>query len=204
MRNKQEGGAGERKQEKETGERSTRKKQEKEALEAEKALLQQEERLREPFQRGKHLMLTEKANPPLLPKKGGESKKDEEARVKQLADKIAACKQNALVFKRVSGKALSEGYKFEPNAFYINEYNHRVARPRGFDKGWWENNPEKAGKWVQGQFTPVEAVHVHVPKAIDSRTHTKSMANYKREDYRGCPTIRRPNYKNLRCFGQKS
>ena len=154
------------------------------AQEAKAARKQQTERLallELPFLRGKHLMLTEKANPPLLPKKG-ESKKDEEARVKQLADKIAACKQNALVFTRVCGKVLSEGYKWEPDAFFVRE-GHHIWCPRGFDRNWWENDPEKAGKWVQTQFTPVERVHVQVPKAIDPRTHTKSMADYKREDY---------------------
>ena len=125
-----------------------------------------QERLREPFQEGNDDMLTEKT-----------------IRVKLLTEKVAACKQNELVFKRVAGKALGDGYQFEPDAFSYNEDGHRIQCARGFDRGWWENNPEKAGKWVQGQFTPVQAVHLHIPRSIDSRTQTKAMADYSKEDY---------------------
>ena len=91
-------------------------------------------------------MLTEKANLPAL----------------ALADKIAACKQNALVFKRVSGKALSALPKF-----------------RGFDKGWWENNPEKASKWVTLQFNDL----FQEAEEVGERTQTKAMGDYSKEDY---------------------
>ena len=30
------------------------------------------------------------------------------------------------------------------------------------------------------------------------------MQDLKSDEYRGCPTIRRPHYKNLRCFGQEN
>ena len=91
-------------------------------------------------------MLTEKANLPAL----------------ALADKIAACKQNALVFKRVSGKALSALPKF-----------------RGFDKGWWENNPEKASKWVTLQFNDL----VQEAEEVGERTQSRVRGSYSKEDY---------------------
>jgi hypothetical protein len=106
---------------------------------------QQEDRLSEPFQPGKELMLTEKTNPPANT---------------ALADKIAACKQNELVFKRVSGKALS-------------------AKFRGFDKGWWENNPEKASKWVTLQFNDL----VQEAEEVGERTQSRVRGSYSKEDY---------------------
>ena len=114
------------------------------AQEAAAARKQQEDRLSEPFQPGKQLMLTEKANLPAL----------------ALADKIAACKQNELVFKRVSGKALS-------------------AKFRGFDKGLWENNPEKASKWVTLQFNDL----VQEAEEVGERTQSRVRGSYSKEDY---------------------